>query len=180
MKNNTEVEDKKFTEPDRGHLDFLVSIILFIMGIYVLVESLFYYLSQNERFGIPYYASAGFLPSIIGTVIVLLSIKLFLETIKTTKPSVRIAQLIDSFNKITKNKYFYKTLLGLGVFYIYIYILLGRINFFPATFITTWAILLVNKFNKTWKTTLLMGFIALASAGGIVLVFDVLFNVPMP
>ena len=73
-----------------------------------------------------------------------------------------------------------EALVILLMFFIYIYFMVGKLPFAIATFIALSAILIFVNFEKSWKRILKMVVISACATGAIILVFQVIFKVPMP
>ena len=66
------------------------------------------------------------------------------------------------------------------IFWIYIFVMLGKLPFWLATFITLSALLLFINWEKSFKKIVKLLLISAASTFAIILVFQIIFKVPMP
>jgi len=82
--------------------------------------------------------------------------------------------------EFVKSKNVHKALVGLVIFWIYIYLLLGKIPFWIATFVTLSALLLFINWEKSFKKIAKLLLISAAATFAIILIFQIIFKVPMP
>ena len=173
-------EDNKHVAmpPDREHLDFLTSIILFIVCVVAIILSMGYW----KKLGGAFYASPGFMPTIIAGALIIMAITLFVNSIKGSSISERCRQLGAAVPATLHSRGFWRAVIGLAIFAVYIFVLLGRLPFWLASFLVLLAILLYLNFEGKFqfKPVLKLILIAALSIGGIVLLFQVAFSVPMP
>lgn len=171
-------EEKKHPElpPEKEHLDFLTSIILFIISVSAIVISIGYWKRSGEVF----YASPGFMPVIIASCLVLMSVILFTQSLRGSSVSERCAQLAMAIPAGLRSHKVWRAAGGLAVFAVYIFLLLGRLPFWLASFLVLAATLLYLNGKKELRTILKLLLIAAGSIAAIVLLFQVAFSVPMP
>ncbi len=173
-------EDNKHVAmpPDREHLDFLTSILLFVVCVAAIILSMGYW----KQLGGAFYASPGFMPTIISAFLLVMSVVLFFDSLKGSSISERCRQLGAAVPATLHSKVFWRAVIGLAIFAVYIFVLLGRLPFWLASFLVLLAILLYLNFEGKFqlKPVLRLVLIAALSVGGIVLLFQVAFSVPMP
>ena len=163
-------------ERPMGHLDFVTAIILFVVSIATIIVSVGYWQKQNRVF----YASAGFLPIIVSGVILVLSIILFFNSLKESSLKQRSIEIKDAFIRTIKSKNFYRAVIGLLICVIYVFYLLGNYLFWFATFVGLAVLLIFNLREYNLKSILKAVLIAALADGLIIVIFDYVFNVPMP
>jgi hypothetical protein len=156
----------------KEHLDFAASIILMAVCVFAVVLSWGYYLKSKAKF----YASPGLMPIIIAGSLFIMSLVLFFKSIKGSSVKRRFFQTLKAIPGGVKSKRFLNSLAALGFFAIYIYLLLPLLPFWLSSFIVLLASLLYLKASTVIKCII----IAALSIGGIVLLFQVAFRVPMP
>jgi len=159
-----------------GHLDFITSIILFVVSVATIITSLGYW---NEQ-GLKFYASAGFMPIIVAGVILVLSLMLFFNSLKESSLKQRSTEIKDAFIRTIKSKNFHRAVIGLLICIIYVYFLLGKFLFWFATFVGLAALLIFNCREYKLKNILKAIIIAALADGFIIVIFEYVFNVPMP
>ena len=64
--------------------------------------------------------------------------------------------------------------------WIYIFLMLGKMPFWLATFITLSALLLFINWKKSIKKILILLLISASATFAIILIFQIIFKVPMP
>lgn len=169
-------EDKKRPETRCG-VELLASIVIFAVSIFVIIMSFVYW---KDDYVDEFYYSSGLMPFIIGVALLLMSILYFRRTIKEHSISECFKDLGDFCVTFVKSKNVHKSLIILLMFFIYIYLMVGKLPFWLATFIALSVILIYVNFEKSWKKMLKMILISACATGSIILVFQVIFKVPMP
>ena len=167
-----EVED----DSARAHLDFLTSIILIIIAIAVIITSIGYWQRQKVTF----YESAGFMPVLIAGGLLIMSLRLLREALKQDSAHSFISRLKVSFGQTVRSNTVHRAIIGLIIFGIYVFVLLGRMPFWLASFLPLAAVLVFVRYDGTLKTALKMILIAALCVAGIVGLFQFAFAVPMP
>lgn len=164
--------------PDREHLDFLTAIILLIVSVAAIILSLGYWRDLGGEF----YASPGFMPTIIAAFLIVMAVTLLLQSVKGSSVAERCRQLGAALPRTLHSRTFWRAVIGLAIFAVYIFGMLGRLPFWLASFLVLFAILLyLNLEGKVQlKPVLKLLLIAVLSVAGIVLLFQVAFSVPMP
>jgi hypothetical protein len=167
-----EVED----EAKRAHLDFLTAIILILVSIAVIITSIGYW--QRQR--VTFYESAGFMPVLIAGGLLIMSVRLLREALNQDSVRHFISRLKVSFGQTVRSNTVHRAIVGLVIFAIYVFALLGRLPFWLASFLSLAAVLVFVRYDGTLKTALKMIFIAALCVAGIVGLFQFAFAVPMP
>lgn len=170
-------EEKKEKSNTRCGVDFFASIVIFALSIYVFIMGIHYW--HADRFK-EFYYSAGLMPCIIAIALFLMSIIYFRRTVKANGFKTCAIDFKNFCIEFVKSKVVHKALGGLVLFYIYIYWLIGNIPFWLATFIALTAILLYVNNAKTKKSILRFVLIAAVATAIIIVVFQVIFAVPLP
>jgi len=173
-----EIKDVVVEEEQRpiGHLDFITAIILFVVSVATIITSIGYWKEQE----LPFYASAGFLPIIIAGVILVLSLILFSNSLKESSFKQRSIEIKNAFIRTIKSKNFHRAIIGLLICIIYVYFLLGKFLFWFATFVGLAALLIFNCREYKLKNIIKAIIIAALSDVLIIVIFEYVFNVPMP
>lgn len=164
-KNNNEDIDK--------YLDFISGIILLIFGIYVLITGIF--IAKKSTIGdIVWYGSPGIFPIFIGVIIVILAIILAIENL----PKENNVNLIRDIVKCVDKNVVFRTLITIGLFAVYVFILIGRIPFYIATFVYLFITMLIFRENKfvIWKLLLISIIVTIIICLG----FGKIANIPLP
>jgi hypothetical protein len=159
-------------QKDMKHLDFITSLVIMALSIYTAVTAYGYYVKSRSAF----YASPGFLPTIIAGALFLLAINLFLKSLNKSSLKELLHRLREAIPRGLKSVRFKNTIIGLAFFAVYIYILLRFLPFWLASIILLFVCFVYLKAAKPVKSAV----IAVLSAVGIMLLFQVAFRVPMP
>jgi len=155
-----------------GHLDFITSIVLMLVCIVSSVMAYGYYVKSKSEF----YASPGFMPVIIAGFLFLLSLSLMLKSLKNSSVRENIRRLFEAIPRGLKSLRFKNSVIGLAIFGLYIFVLMRFLPFWLASLIVVFASFTFLKAAKPVKSAI----IAILSVGGIVLLFQFIFRVPMP
>jgi len=158
------------------HLDFLAALVLIGVSVATIITSIGYAIKQRLVF----YESAGFMPVIIASVLLVLALRLLVEALKTGTIKDRLNALWGSLQKSVRSRQVRKGIGGICLFAVYIYGLLGRTPFWLASFLALFAILNYAHFDRQPKTVLKMTVIAAVATAVIVGLFQYAFSVPMP
>ena len=167
-----EVED----DSKRAHLDFLSAIILMIISIAVIITSLGYWKRQR----LPFYESAGFMAVLIASGLLVMSFRLLKEALVHDQVRQFIKRLSVAFGETVRSNTVHRAMVGLTIFGIYVFVLLGRMPFWLASFLPLAVVLVFVRFDGTLKTAVKMVVIAALCVAGIVGLFQFAFSVPMP
>ena len=154
------------------HLDFITSLVIMGVSVFVAVEAYGYYVRSRKEF----YASPGFMPIIIAVALFLLAIYLMYQSLDKSSLKENLGRLREAIPGGLKSIQFKNTLVGLIIFGIYIYVLLRFLPFWLASIIVLFACFVYLKAAKIFKSAV----ISIISAAGIVLLFQIVFRVPMP
>lgn len=174
--NSSKAELEKQGADNNISLDVLTSIILIFISAIGIVLSIEYFRTSGEKF----YASPGFMPTIICSVLILLNLIQLVRSLKTKNLIENMKDLKKGFLSSIVSKDVHKMNMGILAFAIYIFILLGNLPFWLASFIVLFAVLMFLKFDKTIKSAFVLALIASLSIGAIIILFQVTFKVPMP
>ncbi|MDR2134655.1 MAG: tripartite tricarboxylate transporter TctB family protein [Treponema sp.] len=154
------------------HLDFISALVLMVLCVFSSVLALSYYVKSKKEF----YASPGFMPMLIGVILFLLSLSLLVQSLKGSSLKERFGQAAAAFRRGTGSRRFFNSAAGLAIFGVYIYALLRFLPFWLASFIFLAAVFMYLRASGIVKCVI----IAALSIGGIVLLFQIAFRVPMP
>ncbi len=163
--------------------DFIFSIVLCALSIYVMVEGVAIY----RRVALPPYKitqfslSPGFLPVILGGVLLLCSLLLFIQSIAGGQGFVGSikARCIDIgkwFGPALHDKDMYYTIGGVLIMGIYTFVLMTFLPFWIASLLFLVGIMFYLHAQKWWKILL----ISAGAVGLIVLLFQVVFKAALP
>jgi len=151
--------------------DFVTAILFLILG------PIINYVSLNMRVYRNFLDAPGFFPMILGIVIVLLGVILMASALK--RNGVEELKAVLRNNEIVKglkSEEMIRALIIVGIMAVYIFGLVGRINFTLATFLYLAVTMMYLKATKVVNIVL----ISLISAIVISYSFGSLFNIPLP
>lgn len=157
---------------ERKRLDFISSIVIFALSIYVLISSVNIYQSSGKVF----YVSPALVPAMLGAVLCLLSVVLFFTSIKEGGVAARVTEVKTYFGGIFKDKNTFRMLVGILLIALYTFVLLELLPFWLSTFLFC---LLLMYFLDAGSILKIVIISALCSAL-IVFLFQVCFRVPLP
>lgn len=172
-----------FKNMDRKTKDFVFSFVLAALGIYFSIEGFALYKKvagppyRIERFSL----SPGFLPFVLGILLVFFSILLFVTTMKGEKSfgasfAGRWKEFGKWFADASRNKEYYFTIGAVVIMFIYSYLLLSILPFWAASLIFLVAIFLYLKAGVWWKSII----VAVGAVVLTVVVFKYCFNAALP
>lgn len=153
-------------------LNFIGSIILTIFSIAVLIGSFGIYQRSDE----PIHSSPGLMPGMLGVVLLLCSILLFRQSVTGDGIKARMGEAKDWFLQLIKTPDTKTTLIGVALMAVYTFFLVQYLQFWVASLIFVIAMLFFLRATKWYWVLVIAG----ATVGGIVLLFSVVFNVPLP
>jgi hypothetical protein len=157
---------------DMKHLDFATSLVIMGVSVYTFYQSYGFYTRSRKAF----YASPGFMPAIIAGALFLLGIYLLYQSLNKSSLKELFGRLGEAIPRGLKSARFKNTIIGLAIFGLYIFVLLRYLPFWLASVILLFGCFIYLKAAKIIKSAV----IAILSAVGIVLLFQVIFRVPMP
>jgi len=172
------MSDEKAKRPQtRFGVDFLAGIVFFAVSIYVMCKSITFW---KEDYVDVFYYSSGLMPMIIGICLCIFSTIYLIRTIKEHGLKNSVVDLKNFCVEFVKSKQVHKALIGIVIFWVYIFLMLGKLPFWLATFVILSALLLFINWSKDWKKIVKLLCISAVATGSIILVFQVIFKVPMP
>ncbi|QEN09180.1 tripartite tricarboxylate transporter TctB family protein [Oceanispirochaeta crateris] len=151
--------------------DIIMGFLLIISGIAIVVVALGMKVFRN------FLDAPGFFPLMLGCVFVLLGAALSFPALK----KVGLSTLKDTFSKSNLSKFFKddKTLrvtILLALMFVYVYFLIGWLNFTVATFLYLFFTMLYIKSTKWWMVII----ISIVASVTISVVFKYGFRIPLP
>ena len=168
---------------EKEHLDFLTALVLIGISIAVIVTAQSYYQQQIKRkICSVFYESTGFMPTVFAGFLLVMSVALLVQSLRRADVKTRLTELKQAFGRTVRSKAVYKTLGGLAMFALYIYVLLGKLPFWLASVLILFATLLYSYFDRKNlpKVLLKSTLISVLAVAGIVALFQYAFSVPMP
>ena len=157
---------------NKAHLDFATAIVLLGGCVFLFFRSWGYYVASGQLF----YASPGFTPIIILTILTLLSLSLLAGSLMGSSPGQRINEIVDAVPKGLKSKRFQNSVIALLMFGVYIHVMLRFLPFEIASVLLLFFVFVYLEAASLLKCALF----SVISVASVVLVFQVIFNVRLP
>ena len=174
------MSEEKNTRPDaRCGAEFLAGAICWVLSIYVMFKAITFW---KEDYVEEFYYSSGLMPMIIGIALFIISISYLIRTLKEHPLKECLSDIKNFAVELVKSKYVHKAIIGLIIMGIYIYLFLGNTPFWIGTFITLSALLLFMNRSKPMSIKNIAKFLLISACGtaAIIIVFEVIFRVPLP
>ena len=161
--------------------DFVFSIILIILGSYVIIEGMnIYHKAAEKPYKITQFTvSPGFLPVLLGIALVITSIILLVSSFKGEKVGEALANRKTEFVEWSKTAFsenFFRMAIGCAMMFIYTFFLMELLPFWAASIIFLVAMFLFLKIGKPWQAVVL----SLLVVGIIILLFKYGFGAALP
>lgn len=161
--------------------DFIFSIILILLGSYVIVEGMnIYHKAAEKPYKITQFSvSPGFLPVLLGIALVITSFILLVQSFKGEKFSAALANRKSEFSEWTKTAFNSNVLnmaIGCIMMFIYTFFLMEWLPFWAASVIFLLAMFVFLKIGKVWKSVVL----SILVVALIVLLFKYGFGAALP
>lgn len=157
---------------EKKHLDFISSVVLILFSFAVILGSI----SMYQKAGEVLYLSPALMPLILGIALLGCSVVSFCGSIKEYGVSGRIREAVCWFSGIVKEETTKGMLRGTLIMFAYVFVLLKFLPFWISSILFICILMFTMKAEKPVK----IGLLAVGSVGLIVLLFQVLFRVPLP
>lgn len=157
---------------NRMHFDFLAGIVLILLALGILAESF----RMAYEIGGPFYASPGMMTTVLGIFLLIASSLLLKRSIIQNGLSGNMAQIRQWANTCRHSKALKEMAVGIAILAAYTFILAPTFPFWLSTFL--FMVFLMGFLNAT--SILYNLLVSAATVGSILLVFRVIFHVPLP
>ncbi|MDR1934847.1 MAG: tripartite tricarboxylate transporter TctB family protein [Candidatus Accumulibacter sp.] len=163
--------------------DFVFSAALVALGVYATCEGFAVY----ERAAAPPFkieamsVSPGLFPIILGIVLVILSVLLLIKSLipeegGSLAPGEQLAALAAWLPTLFRNRDLINMGIGVAIMGVYVFGLVKNLPYWAASLIFVLGMLLFLRAGPWWKVIV----ISLASVGGVLLLFQVVFRAALP
>ncbi len=158
--------------------DFNISLVLVGLGLYATIEGIRMYIKAAkppyniEQFSI----SPGFLPTVLGALLLLLSITLFLKSIRGCGLHFQFSSLLSWCKQAVFDTDIRLMVVGMLIMGLYAYLLIGLLPYWLSSVIFLIALMVFLRATSLWKILL----ISILSVGLVIVLFQVVFNVSLP
>jgi len=151
--------------------DFIMGLILMALSFFIVIESL--KIPRFEKDWGGFYAAPGFVPLILGITLFVMSLALFVRSVK--KQGYKIIPGRETLSNFVRSRPVHRWCLAM-IYAFGFFFLLGHIYFYLAAFLVLFAYMAT--FGEQKRSISLV--ISLAAAATIYLVFTKIFLVPLP
>lgn len=162
--------------------DFAVSILLMCFGVWVVIHS--FQMPRFKELSADPLSVPGIVPGILGTVIFVLSLVVFIRSL--TRKGYRLGLNRQTLNNFLRDTSLLRMILTIFICIVYGIFMVGRLNYYLATFIFVLIFLVFFQFRHSEDTTVRAKLLTLAvlqallTAGIVGAVFRYLFLVDLP
>lgn len=140
--------------------DFIFSIILILIGSYVIIEGVnIYHKAAEKPYKITQFTvSPGFLPVLLGIALVFASLILLIQSFKGEKFGEALVNRKNEFSEWTKTAFsenFFRMAIGVVLMFIYTFFLMEWLPFWAASVVFLVAMFLFLRVGRPWQAVIL-------------------------
>ena len=157
---------------EKKYLDFLGDLTLIVLSAAIIIASVFMHMESGEVL----YLSPGLMPMILGTALLFCSLFYFAQSLKDGGFSARIQETREWFHNTVSDKTTHSMTVGVLIMAFYTFVLLSFLPFWLSSLIFMIILMLYLKAESPVKILVISG----GAVALIVLLFQVLFRVPLP
>lgn len=159
-------------EDNKRMKDFISSIVMCGISVYVLIESYKIYVRSGKIL----YLSPGLIPLMLGGFLLILSAVLLAVSLKEGGAAARAAEVKLWWRVMIKDKNSMRMLIGLVLMGLYTFVMLGMLPFWLATFLFMLLLMYFLEAGSIIKIVI----ISVLVTGLVIFLFQVCFRVPLP
>lgn len=167
-----EIREEKQLDKNGKVKDFIAGIVLILLSVFVLVESRIIFVKAGKEM----HLSPALIPTLLGTLLLILAIALFAGSLKDGGVRARCSEMKVMFREVKEDPNTLRMLIGLCFMALYTFVLLGVLPFWLSTIIFLVALMKYLGAGSLPKIVM----ISVVVTGLIILLFQVLFRVPLP
>ena len=157
---------------EKKYLDFLGGLVLLMLSVIIIIASVLMHIKSGEAF----YLSPGLMPMILGIALLFCSLFYFAESLKDGGFSARICETREWFHAVVSDKTTHSMAVGVIIMAVYTFLLMSFLPFWLSSLIFMIILMGYLKAESPVKILLISG----GAVALIVLLFQVLFRVPLP
>ncbi len=163
---------------DSKQKDFTISLVLVALGIYTTIEGIRIYIKASKApYNIDSFAiSPGLLPTILGALLLILSLVLMTKSLKNGNFLIRIKQLLTWAREAVFDSDIRMMVGGMVIMGIYAFLLIGLIPYYLSSAVYLASLMLFLRASSFLKTIL----VAIITIALVILLFQTGFNVSLP
>jgi putative tricarboxylic transport membrane protein len=180
---STGPKEFKSNEENLRKSDIVVAPVLFVFGVFMVIESLRMPVVEVTRDPEKWYAAPGLFPGFIGIVLALQAIILFIIGLKGLKETKGIISKADIRNArdFLKSSVFRRLVTAASLLFIYVVVMLGHIPYLVSTFIYLSANMLIFSSDKLEvRHVIKLLIISVISSGIVAYGFSHFALIPLP
>lgn len=159
-------------ENNKKMKDFVSSIVMLVLAVYVLVESYKIYMKAGKLM----YLSPGLIPMMLGAILLVLSVVLLASSLKEGGAGARIGEFKAWAKEMKEDKNTMRMFIGVVLMGLYTFVMLGMLPFWLATFLFMLLLMYFLEAGSLVKIVL----ISVLVTGLVIFLFQVCFRVPLP
>lgn len=152
--------------------DFLSSIVIFFVALFVIVESYKIYVKAGKLF----YLSPALIPMMLGVMLMILSLLLFATSLKDGGVAARNAEIKAFLKSVKEDPNSVRMLIGVVLMALYTFVLMEFLPFWLATFLF---MLILMYFLEAGSLVKIM-VISVVFTAVVIFLFQICFRVPLP
>lgn len=161
---------------------------MLLLSIYVISESVRFYNEINQRMPTAFHQSPGFFTIIVGVALLICSVLLLIRSVKGGSMPENIRRIKEGSAAFLKSPVFPKASIGCIWMGIYIFLLLPRLGYAVGSIIFLVVIMIFLQFEELREASpktialniLKYAVISVLSIGASVVLFQMVFGVPLP
>jgi hypothetical protein len=157
---------------NKTHFDFIASIVLVLLGIYVIIAGYGIVIDAKE----PFQVSPGLFPVMLGYILVFCSLLLFLDSTRGRGLKLTVEEARDWWKETTRSRNIRVTLTGILIMFVYTFILLPLLPFWLSSLVFMAVLMFFLHAAAPFKIIL----ISACTVAAVVVFFEVCFGVPLP
>lgn len=167
-----EIREEKQLDKNGRIKDFIAGIALILLSVFVLAESRIIFVKAEKEM----HLSPALIPALLGTLLLILAIALFVGSLKDGGVRARCREMKEMLKEIKEDPNILRMLIGLCFMALYTFVLLGLLPFWLSTIIFLVALMKYLGAGSLPRIVI----ISVVVTGLIIILFQVLFRVPLP
>lgn len=158
--------------------DFNISLVLVGLGLYTTIEGVrMYRKAARPPYNIEQFSiSPGFIPTVLGAMLLILSIVLLAKSIKGTGFRTQLSDLLAWSKQAIHDTDIRLMVIGMVIMAVYSFFLIGLLPYWLSSVLYLIALMAFLRATKVWKIILISFF----AVGLVIVLFQVVFNVSLP
>lgn len=158
--------------------DFNISLVLVSLGLYTTIEGIrMYRKAARPPYNIEQFSiSPGFLPTILGSLLLILSVSLFIKSMRGCGFRAQVLSLLSWSKQAIHDSDIRLMVIGMIIMGLYAFFLIGLLPYWLSSALFLIALMTFLRATKLWKIIL----ISILAVGLVIVLFQVVFHVSLP